>query len=183
MRKLVLLFSFSVCMVLFFSGISFCEDYLSGSESSQQESVAATESTDVQSGSEYSAESSKVLLAERTSRDTKFREKSFLSPKKWKGDGTIVGEKDKKVSITAGDTVYTNLGSYEVKEGTRCDVFRKNGRIKHPKTGKLIGYEVRYIGVIEITGNVGLDSSIARVISSREPIIIGDELKIVETEK
>lgn len=179
MRKFALMLSFSACMVLLFSRISFCEDY----SSSAEESLAPAESSDVQSESGNSAEPSTVLLAERTSGESKFVEKSFLSPKKWKGDGNIIGEKDKKVSITAGDIVYTNLGSYEVEVGMRCDVFRKNGKIKHPKTGKLVGYEVRYIGVIEIIGKTSLDSSVARVINSREPILIGDELKIIETEK
>ncbi len=182
MRKIVLLFSFSVCLVLLFSRVSFCEDYSYGSESTQQESVSAAESTDAQSNAEY-AEPSNTLFTERFSGDKKFKEKSFLSAKKWKGDGNIIGDKDKKVSLTAGDIIYTNLGSYEVKEGTRCDVFRKNGKVKHPKTGKLIGYEVRYIGVIEITGDVGVESSVARVVNSREPITVGDELKILDSEK
>ena len=113
------------------------------------------------------------------SADDRFRDKSFVGPKQWKGDGDIIESKDEKLNLSTGDLVYTNLGSYDVKEGEICDVFRKGNEITDPKTGKLIGYEIRHIGTLQIIGNVGVNSSLARIEGSREAIQIGDEIKLI----
>jgi len=60
-------------------------------------------------------------------------------------------DKDKKLLISAGDTVYINIGSNKVKPGDRCVVFRIMGRVKDQNTGEYLGYEVRRIARLELT--------------------------------
>ena len=105
----------------------------------------------------------------------------FIAPVDWKIDGMIIGEKDKKLLISAGDTVYVNIGKDKLNPGDKCMVFRKIGKIKDPRTGKLAGIEVHKIARIEITEEIGAQSSSARVILSFESMKVGDIVKI-ETE-
>ena len=58
----------------------------------------------------------------------KLKDKSFIGSKNWKGDGSIVESKDEKLNLSTGDFVYTSLGSYDVKEGTICDISVKGTR-------------------------------------------------------
>lgn len=107
---------------------------------------------------------------------------SMVVPRDWKVDGKIVGEKDKKLMISAGDTVYVNLGKDRVQSGTMCMIYRKVGKIKDPKkSGGLLGYEVRRVGKLEITDETGRDASSARILVSYEPIKTGDGVIIITT--
>jgi len=108
---------------------------------------------------------------------------SMVVPKDWVVDGIIVGEKDKKLMISAGDTVYVNLGKEKVKSGTLCMIYRKIGKIKNPNdTGSSLGYEIRRVGKLEITNETGQGVSSARIVVSYEPISNGDGIKIVQPE-
>lgn len=106
---------------------------------------------------------------------------SKIVSKGWKGDGKIVGDKDKKMMISAGDTVYVDIGNDRVNKGDICCVYRNVGRVKDK--GEVLGYEVRLIGKIEITDNSNSDASSAKVFLSFEPINIGDIVKIGQTEE
>lgn len=110
----------------------------------------------------------------------KAKDKSFIGSGNWKGDGAIVESKTVKLDLSAGDFVYTNLGSYDVKEGTVCDIFHKGNEVTDPDTGKLLGYEIRHVGTLQIVGGVGVNTSLAKITSSTEAVQIGDELKIIE---
>jgi len=110
--------------------------------------------------------------------------KSMIVPKDWSIDGKIVGDKDKKLIIAAGDTVYVNIGNDRVNNGDICFIYRKIGKVKDPaETGGILGYEVRRIGKIEITDSLNSRASSAKVIISYEPINIGDSVKIVQSEE
>jgi hypothetical protein len=109
---------------------------------------------------------------------------SMVVSRDWIVDGVIAGEKDKKLMIAAGDTVYVNLGSDKVVPGTKCTVYRKIGRVKDPgESGENLGFEVRRVGKIEIGDDIGKNVSSARVIVSYEPIQINDAVKITSSEK
>ena len=58
--------------------------------------------------------------------------------------------------------------------------FRKGNEVTDPDTGKMLGYEIRHIGTAQIVGNVGVNSSLARIKDCREAVQVGDELKIIE---
>ena len=107
----------------------------------------------------------------------------MVVPRDWTIDGTIVGERDKKLLISAGDTVYVDLGSDKVNTGDECVVYRKVGSIKDPKnSGESLGFEVQRVGKLEITGEPGKDVSSAKVTVSYNPLEIGDGVKIISTE-
>jgi len=109
---------------------------------------------------------------------------SMVVSRDWTIDGVIVGEKDKKLMIAAGDTIYVNLGKDKVKNGDLCQVFRKVGKVKDPNEyGGSLGFEVRRIGKIQITGDTGDNVSTAKVIVSYEPLLIGDAVKIIPSEE
>jgi hypothetical protein len=107
----------------------------------------------------------------------------MVVPKYWKADGYVVGEKDKKLLISEGDTLYINLGAYRVRPGTQCMLYRKIDELTDPETDNFLGYEVRKIGKIEVTKDVSNDASTAKVLISYEPIEIGDMVKIIEPPK
>lgn len=108
----------------------------------------------------------------------KFTPGNFVVPKKWQFDGLLTGEKEKKILISAGDTVYLNIGSKKGLEPKMYYfVYRKGGKAYYPETGKLLGRNVMRIGLIEIT-ETKENSSIARVITSSEAIEVGDGIKI-----
>jgi ribosomal protein L24 len=125
-----------------------------------------------------------AVLPDNISQTKKNREtESMIVSKDWSVDGKIVGDKEKKLIISAGDTVYVNIGSDKINKGDVCSVFRKISKIKDPDSGKFLGVEVRRIGKIEITDTSTSKSSSAKVLISYEPINIGDDVKIVAAEE
>lgn len=109
-----------------------------------------------------------------------FSAEGFIAPRDWQTDGMIVGDKDKKMMLSEGDTVYVNLGSRLVKPGVQCNIYRKLGKVKDPDTGDVLGYEVRLVGRLTVTEGVGSDTATARVTNSREPIEVGDMVEIAK---
>ena len=112
--------------------------------------------------------------------DKYLKAKSFVADKFWEPDGKITGDKDRKLLIAVGDTVYINLGEDKVKPGMQCEIFRKVTKVRDPQTKAFIGYELRRLGKLEITDQVGKKISTARVILSYEPIQLNDLVKIIE---
>jgi hypothetical protein len=109
---------------------------------------------------------------------------SVIVQKNWTIDGKIVGDKDKKMIIASGDTVYVDIGNDRVNNGDICVIYRKIGKVKdRGEDGGTLGYEVRRIGKIRITDNSNSRASSAKVILSYEPINIGDSVRIVQTEE
>jgi nucleoid-associated protein YgaU len=111
-----------------------------------------------------------------------FGGESFVAPRSWEIDGLVIGDKDKKLMISDGDTVYVNLGEDRVKPGLQCMVYRKKDKVKDPYTREMVGYEVHRVGRIEITRDVGRDVSSAKVVTAYEPIEVGDIVKIIGKE-
>jgi hypothetical protein len=137
--------------------------------------------TSVQGGNMGRHDVSQVSMSEQVATPNKpSGNEGMVVPGDWVIDGTIVGEKDKKLLIAAGDTVYVNLGSDKVNTGDQCIVYRKTGSIKDPKdSGESLGLEVQRVGKLEIVGDPGKDVSSAKVIVSYAPLEIGDGVKIV----
>lgn len=108
----------------------------------------------------------------------KFTLGNLVVPEKWQFDGLLTKEKEKKILISAGDTVYLNIGSKKGLEPKMYYfVYRKGEKTYHPETGKLLGRNVMRIGLIEII-ETKENLSIARVITSSEAIEVGDGIKI-----
>jgi hypothetical protein len=114
----------------------------------------------------------------RAAEPTGYKADGFIAPLDWQGDGIIVSDKDKKLMISDGDTVFVNLGLGQVSPGTTCTVYRRLKKVKNPEDGNKLGIEVRLLGSLEITNAIGKDSSTAKVTAAREPIEIGDIVSI-----
>lgn len=105
--------------------------------------------------------------------------KSLIVPQDWAADGSIIGDPDKKLLISEGDSVYVNLGSDKVKPGSKCEIFRILRKIKDPKERIVLGYEVMKMGTLEMTGDVGEKASTAKIVTSNDPVQVGDVVKII----
>ena len=177
MRKSLLFFLFAASTIFIFQIMVFAENDLSAPARTRRDRAAGLEASAGQGGTDNTGAAGDESTF---SNSDKYRDKSFIGPKNWVGDGDIVESKDEKQNLSRGDLVYTSLGYDAVKEGAICDIYRKGSKITDPGTGKLVGYEIRYIGAIQIIGKAGINSSLARIIASNEAVLVGDELKIIE---
>jgi LysM repeat protein len=100
---------------------------------------------------------------------------SYVAPADWSGDGQIMGDRAKKIMIAQQDVVYLNIGaSNGVRPRMRADIYRKGRKVRDPSTGYKAGIVVRRVGVLEISTEVGDETSSAVVITSYEPLQVGD---------
>lgn len=91
-----------------------------------------------------------------------------------KADGKLIGSKESKTLFSKGDIVYIQLRKEEASSNEWI-LFRKIKKVRHPKTGKLLG------DLIEITGALRIlerddPTATAQIIHSKEPISIKDEI-------
>lgn len=104
---------------------------------------------------------------------------SFVVPKDWKYDGVIAGDRDKKILIAEGDTVYLNIGSAQgLTAKMRCLVYRMTQTVKDPKNGRDLGYIAQKIAILEVL-EADENASSANVITSYDPLKIGDWVSII----
>jgi hypothetical protein len=105
--------------------------------------------------------------------------RTFIVDEKWRGDGRIAGDLNKRIMISQNDIIYVDIGASDgVRPGARADVVRRGRRIRNPESGRQMGYSVRRVGVIEFTSEVGDDNSTAVVINSDEPMKVGDIVQL-----
>lgn len=103
----------------------------------------------------------------------------FVAPPEWQADGIILSDQGKKLLISAGDSVYVNIGRDRVRPGMQCMVYRRKGKFKDPETNEVLGAEMMRIGKLEMTTDVGEKASTAKVILSYDALEIGDEVAII----
>jgi hypothetical protein len=99
---------------------------------------------------------------------------SFVVSEDWKADGYVSGEKDKKILVSSGDTVYLNMGFKKVSIGARVLVFRLGGRVKDFASGDTLGRELTKVGKLQVTNAVAESVCTAKVLVAYDPIEIGD---------
>lgn len=116
----------------------------------------------------------------RSAQPQRYGADGFVVPLDWSGDGYVVGDKDKKLMISDGDTVFVSIGSGLVERGSRCTIYRRLKKVRNPDDGTLLGVEVRVLGTLEITHADSPKASTARITNSREPIALGDIVRITE---
>jgi hypothetical protein len=111
-------------------------------------------------------------------------EDAAVVSKDWKFDALVIGGKDQKdKSVYSGqDTVYLNAGTEEgLVPGSRCEVYHKGDAMKDPQTGKLLGYDLKRIGMLEIT-EADKHSASGLIVDSKDTIEVGDTVKRVASE-
>jgi LysM repeat protein len=86
----------------------------------------------------------------------------------------IVDSHDKRVLLGQGDSVYLTL-SNDMKIGDRFIILRIVKKVRHPKTGVLMGNLVKVLGDLKITA-INKQAATAMIINSYDYITKGDRL-------
>ena len=104
---------------------------------------------------------------------------NFIVDASWEADGYVLRDEFKKLLIAQDDVVYLNVGSANgAKAYMRGGIYRRGGKVKDPDTRRSLGYIMRRVGTFQLTENVGEESSTAIVTSSKEPIQVGDVVRL-----
>lgn len=104
---------------------------------------------------------------------------NFIVDENWEADGYVLRDEFRKLLIAQDDVIYLNIGaSNGARPYMRGGIYRQGGKVKDPDTRKRLGYIMRRIGTFQLTENVGDGSSSAVITSSREPIRIGDIVRL-----
>lgn len=73
----------------------------------------------------------------------------YLSVQKQEPWGSILFDETERIMLSKGDQVYVKIVSgKEVAKGESFDIYRETLLIKHPVTGRILGYQVSIIGRI-----------------------------------
>lgn len=105
----------------------------------------------------------------------------LISAEKREGVGIILGSQEDKLLQSQGDIVYISFSKgTEVKQGDKFTIFTISGEIKHPVTGKSVGFLTDTLGILEVV-KVDADGVIsARIERSYKEILKGAKLKPYE---
>jgi hypothetical protein len=101
----------------------------------------------------------------------------FIAGPDWEFDGFVAGGQGQEVRsmYVTNDLLYLNVGFAQgIQSGDRIGIYRRGDRIRDPQTGRFIGYEVRRIGVSEITDKIDDETCSARVMRANDGIEVGD---------
>ncbi len=112
--------------------------------------------------------------------DYEDKEDTFIAPSDWEYDGIIIRAKERKMLLSAySDFVFIDCGRDKgVVYGMRFNIYRKGKTVKHPRTKKVLGIKMEKVGVLEVKQDIQEDNATAQIINAREPIKIGDLIKI-----
>lgn len=122
-----------------------------------------------------------ILLSEvEEEKPYEYEEDTFIAPLDWEYDGTIIKAKEKKILLSAySDFVFIDCGKDKnVVAGTKFTIYRRGKVVKHPRTRKVLGIMIKKIGVLKVGQDIQDNSATAQIVNSREPIKIGDLIKI-----
>jgi hypothetical protein len=100
------------------------------------------------------------------------RKSGFISDAELKSSGAIVGPKENVILMQELDEIFISFrkGSREeVVEGGRYTIFQVGPRVRHPITGKKLGYIIEILGNLEVT-------SVGKTVEAR----INDAYKEIE---
>ena len=106
------------------------------------------------------------------------KEASFIAPLQWKPTGIITAERDRKMLISTGDTVYVSMENPWRAKGKQGMIYRKMKRMRDPRTNKYAGYEMKRVGKVAIADTSGDAIAIGVITMSYEPINANDVVVI-----
>lgn len=105
---------------------------------------------------------------------------SFVAGADWEFDGFVAGGQDEAVKsmFYQGDTIYLNIGSQQgLNSGERVLLYRRGNKVKDPRSGRFMGFEVRLAGIAQVTDRIDGNTCSVRIIKSNEAVEIGDLAK------
>ena len=104
----------------------------------------------------------------------------YLSIQKQEPCGSIIFDETERVMLSKGDQIYIKIVSgKEVSNGELFDIYRETPLIKHPVTGRILGYQVSILGRIMLKDYLKpeVNNAIykAEVVDIHKAIKIGDK--------
>ncbi|NIP29987.1 MAG: LysM peptidoglycan-binding domain-containing protein [Candidatus Dadabacteria bacterium] len=106
----------------------------------------------------------------------------FIHPDEWAHMGSIITAEPPRILYSKGDIVYINIGSKDrARIGDIFTIYKSSKEVRHPYSGKRIGYKVAVLGELEILDVIGKKKSIAKIVDSRREITKGSRIRPVET--
>ncbi len=79
------------------------------------------------------------------------RQTGFVEPKELEASGKIIASKEEKVMLASDDEAYVEYKKGNApKVGERLSIYRPDRALKHPQTGKKIGYVVEIFSDAEV---------------------------------
>lgn len=84
--------------------------------------------------------------------DSAMARSGFITERELQASGAIIGPREKNILITSDDVVFVSLKEKEgVEKGSRYTVYTVGRQIKHPESGKSLGYEIDILGSLTVT--------------------------------
>ncbi len=145
-------------------------------DSSQKELMEAKEALDSMSGLEELKPKETQQDKKRPAKKSRPAEAFVVGPD-WEFDGFVAGGQDQAIKgmFSVNDLVYLNVGYGQgLSAGDRVGIFRRGDQIRDPQTSRVIGFEVRKIGISEVSDRIESDTCSVRIIKSYEAVEIGD---------
>jgi len=106
---------------------------------------------------------------------SQMKRKGFISKNGLKASGEIIKAKENAILLGNGDRVFISLKDKTgLSTGERFTIFRKSSLVKHPVTGKRMGYIIDILGTLVVTDNSGVVE--ARIDRSFKEIEVGAKL-------
>jgi hypothetical protein len=85
-------------------------------------------------------------------RDHAMARSGFVTETEFQASGAIIGPKERKILMNNGDDVFVSFKEKEgIKQGSRYTVYNVGRQIKHPDTGRPVGYEIDILGSLTMT--------------------------------
>jgi hypothetical protein len=101
----------------------------------------------------------------------------FLSTVDIQPLGHILADETERVILSEGDTIYLSVKeSGHLKSGTPLRVFQKSPLLKHPTTGKQIGYSISFLGKLIVEEKVKENIYKAKLVKGYKAVRIGDSV-------
>lgn len=105
----------------------------------------------------------------------------FISADAFEGSGAVLGSHDSRQWMSQQDEIVVSLGMDETEAGARYQLFRVRHKVRHPETGRMMGYFIEVLGETQVT-ETHSESSFATVTDAFAEIEAGDRLGAFERE-
>ncbi|MBE9536038.1 MAG: LysM peptidoglycan-binding domain-containing protein [Proteobacteria bacterium] len=136
------------------------------------------EPVEVEEEVEVEAEAEAVVEAPPAPEPEKYRfsqikSSGLISNEEMNTVGNIIDAKDTKVMLSEGDVVYVALND-SVDAGALYTIFKAGSSVRHPATGKKVGYRIVTLGTMEVTGTDSEGLVVAKIMETFDAVSRGD---------
>lgn len=101
--------------------------------------------------------------------------RGFVSQEELADAGILVDTVDNRIMMAAGEAVFVKMRDPAVARGTKFSLYETGREVRHPVTGKPVGFQVTELGAVQIT-EAGPEVATAQVVTSFREIQRGSLL-------